>query len=150
MMTRWHGPYRIIKVQNRPQGRVYTIYNAKKQKQRNYHEAYQKPYPTEEGFGGIDAIKVSVLDDEMFVIQKIIAHRHNEATLELLVQWYGIDQPEWKQYDKKMNTNIIVLQYLDKNGFQNLMTREQKRKLEEEEQTKEREKKVRFKQGNST
>ena len=30
MMTRWHGPYRIIKVQNRPQGRIYTIYNAKK------------------------------------------------------------------------------------------------------------------------
>ena len=69
------GPYRIIKVQNRHQERVYTIYNAEKQKERNYHEAYLKPYPTEEGFGDIDAIRVSVLDDEMFVIEKIIAHR---------------------------------------------------------------------------
>jgi hypothetical protein len=49
-----------------------------------------------------------------------------------------------------MNTNIIVLQYLNKNGFQNLITREQKRKLEEEEQNKEKEKKVKFKQDDST
>jgi hypothetical protein len=146
MLTKWHGPYRVIKVQERPQGRIYTIFNAKKHTERNYHEVFIKPYPVEEGFTDEDAIKYSILDDEMFVIQKIIAHRHNEATLELLVQWYGIDQPEWKQYDKKMNTNIIVLQYLNKNGFQNLITREQKRKLEEEEQNKEKEKRVKFKQ----
>jgi hypothetical protein len=150
MLTKWHGPYRVIKVQERPQGRIYTIFNAKKHTERNYHEVFIKPYPVEEGFTDEDAIKYSILDDEMFVIQKIIAHRHNETTMELLIQWYGIDQPEWKQYDKKMNTNIIVLQYLDKNGFQNLITREQKRKLEEEEQTKEKDKKVRFKQDANT
>ena len=134
MMTKWHGPYRVIKVHIRPQGRVYTIYNAKKQKEKTYHEAYLKPYPTEEGFGDTDAIRVSVLDDEMFVIEKIIAHRNDENNqLELLIQWYGVEEPEWKKYDKKMNNNIFILQYLEKKGFKQMLTTAQKRRLEEEE-----------------
>jgi len=145
MMTKWHGPYRIIKVHTRPQGRVYTIYNAKKQKEKTYHEAYLKPYPTEEGFGDIDAIRVSVLDDEMFVIEKIIAHRNDENNqLELLIQWYGVEEPEWKKYDKKMNNNIFILQYLEKKGFKQMLTTAQKRRLEEEKIPNQNHTKIRF------
>ena len=146
MMTKWHGPYRIIKVQERPQGRVYTLYNAKKKSERSYHEVFLKPYPTEEGFTDHDALKVSVLDDEMFVMQEIIAHRYEEESgnkeLELLILWYGTDEPEWKKYDKRMDTNTLVLRYLQKKGLKTL-TREQKKRLLEED-TPEISKKVKF------
>ena len=146
MMNKWHGPYRIIKVQNRPQGRIYTIYNAKKQKERNYHEVFLKPYPTEEGFGDHDAIKVSVLDDEMYVIEKIITHRKNEnQQLEILIKWYSVEEPEWKPYEKKMNNNIYILQYLEKNGCQELIRTAQKRRLEVESIPNQERSKVRFK-----
>ena len=96
-------------------------------------------------------MKVSVLDDEMFIIQKIITHRWNDTRtkLEFLILWYGVEDPEWIQYDKKMNTNIYVLMYLDTNGLKELITTAQRRRLEEEDipnQTK----KVRFSKEDST
>ena len=118
----------------------------KSKKERNYHEVFLKPYPTEEGFGDHDAIKVSVLDDEMFVIEKIITHRKNESQqLEILIKWYSVDEPEWKTYEKKINNNIYILQYLEKNGFQELITTAQKRRLEVENIPNQERSKVRFK-----
>ena len=119
-MTKWHGPYRITKVQERPQGRVYTIYNAKRKIERTYHEVFLKPYPTEEGFTDHDALKVSVLDDEMIVIQEIIAHRQKEKEIELLILYYGTEEPEWKTYEKKMDANTLLLRYLKKKGLKEL------------------------------
>ena len=92
-------------------------------------------------------MKVSVLDDEMFevVIEKIIAHRSNDnKQMEILIKWYGVEEPEWKTYDKKMNSNIYILKYPERNGFQDMITTAQKRRLEEEASPNQEQQKVRF------
>jgi Uri superfamily endonuclease len=89
--SRWHGPYRIVRVNKRPQGTVYTVYNAKKESEKDYHEAYIKPYPTIEGFGDADALRLSVLDDDMYIVDKIIEHRYNsnkQLELHVWMVWH--------------------------------------------------------------
>ena len=103
---------------------------------------FLKPYPTEEGFTDHDALKVSVLDDEMIVIQEVIAHRQKEKEIELLILYYGTEEPEWKTYEKKMIANTLILRYLQKKGLKEL-TKEQKKRLIEED-TPEFSKKIKF------
>jgi hypothetical protein len=133
--TRWHGPYRIIKTNIRPQGTVYTVFNAKKGTEEDYHEAFVKPYPCNPEFGDYDALKMAVLDTDMYIVEKILDHRFKATTkeIQLLIQWYGDNEPEWCEYNSTMSNNILVLRYFKSKGLENLIPTKHKRRTDLEE-----------------
>jgi hypothetical protein len=142
-MTRWHGPYRIITVTKRLQGRVYSLYNAQTEKEKDDHEAYTKQYVCSDDFGDYDALRVSVLDDDMYIVEKVIEHRYAlTGKLELLVQWYGSKEAEWTEFTKAMNNNIVILKYFRSHDLEQMIPIQSKRKLDEEDIRKK--KRVRF------
>jgi cleavage and polyadenylation specificity factor subunit 1 len=122
MDLRYHGPYRITHVVNRPQGAIYTVFSAKDSKEYDYHEQFVKLYPCNTDFGDMDALKLSVLDDDMYIVDKILGHKYNsKQQLELLILWYGNKEGEWNLYNKSMIHNILVHQYFRANNLTNLI-----------------------------
>jgi hypothetical protein len=122
MDLRYHGPYRITHVVKRPQGVIYTVFSAKDSKEYDYHEQFVKLYPCSSDFGDMEALKLSVLDDDMYIVDRIMGHRYNsKQELELLILWHGNKEGEWNLYNKSMTHNTLVHQYFRTNNMEKLI-----------------------------
>jgi hypothetical protein len=103
----WHGPYRITKVEARPQGTIYTVFDPKKDKFYRYHAAYVKPIECKDD---LEASIRSSHDDSTYIVQEIVAHKvdENTKTLDFQVKLYGDLIPKWVKYTTSMKDNALV------------------------------------------
>ena len=119
LSARWHGPYRIIEVNKRPQGTVYTCYSPKDGKVADYHASMVQGHSCK---SDLEAVKSSVRDDDKhYIIEKVLAHEivqlNGKNTLNVKIQWYGYKEPEWTNIRTAAN-NIYVQRYLKDNNLE--------------------------------
>ena len=113
LSVRWHGPYRITEVENRPQGTIYTTYSPKDGKIAYYHASFVKQHPCRDD---LEAVKSAVLDDDKEVLDHEIITNNNKQTLNLKIKWFGYKEPEMTGLNISLKRNKIIKNYLkDKN-----------------------------------
>ena len=106
--VRWHGPYRIIEVEDRPQGTIYTTYSP----------SFIQQHPCR---SDLEAVRSAVLDDDKhFIVEEVIDHEivtnNNKQNLNLKIKWFGYKEPEITGMNNSFKRNKIIQKYLkDKN-----------------------------------
>jgi hypothetical protein len=108
----WHGPYRITKMKERPQGTIYTVYDPKADKEYDYHAAYVKPVQCKDDK---EASIRSAYDDASYIVEKIIGHKKHDDdnTLDLQVKLHGEPIPKWVKYNTGIKANPTVKKYIE-------------------------------------
>jgi len=141
----WHGPYRITKVETRPQGTIYTVYDPKKDKSYHYHAAYVKPVECKDD---LEASIRSSHDDSTYIVQGIIGHKvdENAKTLDFQVKLFGDLIPKWVKYTTAMKDNPIVMKYISEKNLTKVipMTKRKAEEISSENEQEITSKKVRF------
>ena len=112
--VRWHGPYRIIEVENRPQGTIYTTYSPKDGKISYYHASFVQQHPCRTD---IEAVQSAVLDDDKhFLVEEVLDHEiitiNNKPNLNLKIKWFGYKEPEMTGINISLKRNKIIKEYL--------------------------------------
>ena len=111
LSVRYHGPYRIIEVNSRPQGTVYTCYSPKDGKVRDFHTSVVQPHPCT---SDQEAVQSLIKDDaNSFIIEKILNHNIVDSKLNLLIKWHGYTNPDWTGMDSTLRNNEAVQEYLE-------------------------------------
>ena len=116
--VRWHGPYRILEVEDRPQGTIYTTYSPKNGKIEYYHASFVQQHPCRDD---TEAVRSAVLDDDKhFIVEEVLDHEiitlNNKQNLNLKIKWFGYKEPEMTGMNISLKRNKTVKNYLkDKN-----------------------------------
>jgi hypothetical protein len=120
LSVRWHGPYRILEVTNRPQGTIYTTYSPKDGKIADYHASFVQWHPcTDDNI----AVRSLILDDsDCYIVEEVINHEiinsNGKNSLNLNIKWYGYKQPELSGMNMSLKKNEKVKEYLKVNDLQ--------------------------------
>jgi hypothetical protein len=119
LAVRWHGPYRIIEVHERPQGTVYTCYSPKDGKIHDYHASFIQWHPCNDD---LTAVRCQVLDDNgLFIVEKILKHEiineYGKEKVNLLIKWFGYEKPELCGLNISLKRNEVVKEYLKANDM---------------------------------
>jgi len=114
MAVRWHGPYRIIEVLERPQGTIYTTVSPKDGKVADYHASVVMAHPCA---NDLEAAKSAVLDDDnTFIVEQVVAHEVVKVSqrdkLNLTIKWLGYPIPEISVINASLRRNVLVQAYL--------------------------------------
>jgi hypothetical protein len=119
LSVRWHGPYRIIEVTNRPQGTVYTTYSPKDGKIADYHASFVQWHPCTDD---TTAVKSLVLDDtEAYIVEEVLSHEivnvNGKDKLNLNIRWFGFKETSMTGMNISLKKNEKVNDYLKANGL---------------------------------
>ena len=126
LSVRWHGPYRILEVNNRPQGTVYTCYSPKDGKIADYHASIVQWHSCQDD---TMAVRSQVLDDnQSFIVEDVIKHDilkvNGTEKLNLLIKWFGYEKPSLTGMNISLKRNEVVQRYLIANNLEKYGIRE--------------------------
>ena len=114
LAVRWHGPYRITTITNRPQGTVYTVYCPASGNFYDFHASIVQSHPCT---NDTEATRCKALDDlNIFIIEEIAEHRiaPDGKSMDLKVKWSGTKELEWTGMNMSLKKNRIVQAYMKK------------------------------------
>jgi hypothetical protein len=119
LSVRWHGPYRIIEVTNRPQGTVYTTYSPKDGKIADYHASFVQWHPCTDD---TTAVKSLVLDDtEAYIVEEVLNHEiinvNGKDKLNLNIRWFGFKETSMTGMNISLKKNEKANGYLKAKGL---------------------------------
>jgi hypothetical protein len=119
LSVRWHGPYRIIEVTNRPQGTVYTTYSPKDGKIADYHASFVQWHPCTDD---TTAVKSLVLDDtEAYIVEEVLNHEiiniNGKDKLNLNIRWFGFKETSMTGMNISLKKNEKVNDYFKAKGL---------------------------------
>jgi hypothetical protein len=120
LSVRWHGPYRILEVENRPQGTVYTTYSPKDGKIADYHASFVQWHSCNDDN---TAVRSLILDDnEAHIIEEVISHEiinvNGKDKLNLNIRWFGFKETSLTGMNASLRKNEKVNDYLKANNLQ--------------------------------
>jgi hypothetical protein len=120
LSVRWHGPYRILEVDNRPQGTVYTTYSPKDGKIADYHASFVQWHSCTDDN---TAVRSLILDDnEAHIIEEVVNHEivnvNGKDKLNLNIRWFGFQETSMTGMNASLKKNEKVNDYLKANNLQ--------------------------------
>ena len=137
LAARWHGPYRILDVVRRPQGKIYVCYSPATGKTYDFHETFVKSHPCKDD---LEAARINTLDDKnLFMVEHVVEHRiinikGRKSSLDLHIKWLGYPNPEWTGLNISLKRNYIVQEYLEREGLAKQFGLTSKEKAENKDQ----------------
>ena len=117
LAARWHGPYRILSVVSRPQGRIYECYSPATGKIMDFHETFVQAHPCRDD---VECARSNTLDDyKLFLVEKVLEHKITErpgrtVALDLRIKWVREKEPEWTGINISLKRNFLVQEYFKK------------------------------------